>query len=302
MKKLVLVLASLALLAPSMALASWWNPLTWFKKAEVVPVVVTEPAVNQEQANTPGGQQLIDETSSWNTYTDTKNKIFSLRYPNTWTYQEESYSLSFKESGSDDSVVVIMNGSDTEKKIDKASENFKVEKVTLGSNVFTKIILSDNPLTPDSFNYYILPLMENAENSSNLIIRTKNPSSVDDLLALLGSIKIDTAQVEASFKLYQAKIQSAQIEAIVANFRATAESYYDTHSGYAGICSPENGSSIDKSFKNLLTIVSGTDIFCNSSNDAYIFYVRNVNKELVCTDSTGVLEVNNPEPKTLSCK
>lgn len=39
MKKLILFVLFSCVLAPSLALASWWNPFTWFTKVEPVPVV-----------------------------------------------------------------------------------------------------------------------------------------------------------------------------------------------------------------------------------------------------------------------
>lgn len=51
MKKILISLVVVALVAPQIALASWWNPLSWFETAETEPIVQNDFTVNKDSGN-----------------------------------------------------------------------------------------------------------------------------------------------------------------------------------------------------------------------------------------------------------
>lgn len=60
MKKLLAILFIVIIAAPSVALASWWNPFSWFKKKEVIPQVQVEKQRTSEEKISELQKQLDD--------------------------------------------------------------------------------------------------------------------------------------------------------------------------------------------------------------------------------------------------
>jgi hypothetical protein len=82
-KLYILVLLLVVLVVPSVALAAWWNPLSWG---------IWNRVFHWQSQNQTVQRGNTGQTADWKTYSDSSQGI-SFKYPSTWTHQQANCNL-----------------------------------------------------------------------------------------------------------------------------------------------------------------------------------------------------------------
>jgi len=85
--KFLIIALAVAVIVPQVALASWWNPMSWGWLNRIFHFQQTEQKQEQIIKQDAKKETPADQTASWKTYTNTKYG-FEFKYPSTWIVDE----------------------------------------------------------------------------------------------------------------------------------------------------------------------------------------------------------------------
>ncbi|MEI6580942.1 MAG: hypothetical protein WCO07_02090, partial [bacterium] len=161
--KYLLALFLLLFIIPTVAMASWWNPFSWFSKKpqnnNTQIVVPKEPIEQKQKVETP---IIQDNKNSLLKQLDNKEYInekygFNLKYPKNWAITEKSFSDFFGSAIGRDfykGLVVVMNNPDIPKTMyDCCYTKEEIEKNGIKPSLNLKIIESFL-VQPKKFEYF----------------------------------------------------------------------------------------------------------------------------------------------------
>lgn len=233
--------------------------------------------------------------------------IYSVSYPSTWTYSEGELSAQFQTvtEGASQTFDIGL-GEDIDYAVKTLSQQNSSEKITFGTNTFTKFTRSVDP--HNGHMTYILPIgtVNGKTTYLSILVEVSTKINTNDFNSFLASIKLEPSKAIAIVKRESNIVISAQIRSYVANIRANAEIYFDTGNSYTGMCNASTQKSkdagIDKILDSVLKLVSSNDVYCNASPDAFVYSVRMPSGDMVCSDSAGFSGTIIDNAKTLSCK
>ena len=261
--------------------------------------------IEQSQSINKTEEKVVTPKKTLKTFVQSSG-IYTASYPSDWTYSEDQLSTRFQtvNEGASQSFDVVL-GVDSDNAIEIMSKQNTSEKITIGSNVFTKLA---RMTSPRGDMMYLLPIGSVGARSTYLAVLIEGSEEINknELDSFLGSIKVDPSKSSIIINRQDNIISDAQIRAHVSNIRVNVEMYFIDNKTYVGICDSTNEKTklakIDRILDGVSKIVSLDKIYCNASNDAYVYSVHMLNGEIMCADSTGFANIINTEAKSLSCK
>ncbi len=280
--------------------------------SESVPIDNIDMVTNIEAAtstvaslNTEVKNEVPEQTKKAKLFTQNSG-VFSVNYPDTWTYVESKADLRTRFQTRTGQILIGM-GTDMEYVVKSLSYSMTPQKITFGQNVFTKFVRTEGARKGEATYIFPVGVVDNESMFLSILVSANIKADTSDFGNFMSSIKVSPAKAVSAIVSEQIDtVTKAQINSNVMSISSYADLYYYVGKTYVGMCDITNknaiDSGIDKVYQNILKIVAPTNVYCNVSTNAYVYSVRVGNGESICSDSTGFSGTITSNTRALSCK
>ncbi len=240
--------------------------------------------------------------------------LYSFNYPENWEVDGSEYSVSLIKIENDigQPQMELSFSSDLERTIDTYNGGHSGVDVRFGSNNFKQS--TNLALSNQRFDLYHIQIPTANDIKPGITVMVSKDAQIPSgvLKEILSSIKIDPTKLNQTpeaktVEQNTAAMNSAQIRAVLNQFSASSELYIDANQySYAGICNKTNSVAIKSGISQTITMIEGmvkaSDIYCNSSAQAFVFAAPDSATSYYCIDSTGYRSTQTTKPGVLACK